>query len=164
MAKLELRWWDPLGKRAQRLRNRRSIGSTYEFVSGEWLDFVVDGVSMHDTLSISDNHNVGVLGWIPPESEDAHVRRLLLDEPSHLETGRIELYVCRVCADIGCGAVTCLVEARNDRIVWRDFGKELNYHLDDKEPLVYEPYESIAPIEFDGAQYREALLDRPPRE
>jgi len=50
------------------------------------------------------------------------VGQLLGEVSSSLPDGRVALYVCPECGDLGCGAVTALVERANDDVVWRDLG------------------------------------------
>ena len=93
-----------------RLRYRTGRDQTY-------FDFEVDGQSLFDRLDLEDK--VSCLGWPLLEFEREMAARLLLDEPSHLATGRVELYVCGECADIGCGAITASIELLdNDLVRW----------------------------------------------
>jgi len=56
-----------------------------------------------------------------------YAKQLLLKKPAELENGRVPLYVCNCCADIGCGAVTVKVVQEGDYFVWSSFGYENNY-------------------------------------
>jgi len=124
----------------------------------------VNSESLHDLLKCGER--VTVLGdWFTnPLFEAIHLRGLLLEHPSFLESGRYELYVCPLCGDIGCGSITAEIEATEDRVVWRDFALEVNYWFDDpSEMLIRDDYGRVGPLEFDRAQYREALLAWPLR-
>lgn len=69
--------------------------------------------------------------------------------------GRTALYVCAECGDLGCGAVTAVVEVDGPKVVWREIG----YQND------YEPFEESAvfagagPFVFDRKEYS-AVLER----
>src|ERR1044071_8719053 len=84
-----------------------------------YLDFVVDGESLYDQLPVGDQ--VTPLGCWPPDSEREHIQQLLS------ASGRVPLYVCAECGDLGCGAITALVEWTSDGFVWSDFAFENNY-------------------------------------
>ena len=75
---------------------------------------------------------------------------LLRERPPELASGRVPLFVCPVCGDLGCGAITAAVEWTADTVVWRDLRWEVNYETDedDDEDLVF-----AGPLIFDRAQY-----------
>jgi len=96
---------------------------------------------------------VSCLGWFVPEENAKAARRLLLEEAADLPDNRRTLYVCPECGDIGCGAVSLVVERVEDKIIWRDFGYENNY----EEVVRTEGYENVGPFVFDRAEYEEAI-------
>jgi len=130
----------------------------------DYLDFVVDGVSLGDDLRATPVL-IGCLGWMPNRAYEDHlVEQLMRDKPSELETGRRMLYVCPECGDVGCGAVTAVVEEEADCYVWKDFGYEVDYrHNEDDALFDLAGYERIGPFCFDKNQYRDALINRPDR-
>jgi len=134
----------------------------------EYLDFVVDGVSLRDAVCDVDAGTVagdliGCLGWGSNKAyEDGLVDQLMLEKPSELETGRRLLYVCPECGDVGCGAVTAIVEEEAGCFVWKEFGYEVNYRYDEDDALFdLAGYEGIGPFRFDKRQYRDTLINRP---
>ena len=60
--------------------------------------------------------------------------------------------MCPECGDLGCGAVTVVIERSGDKIIWRDFGFESN--SDEVTPI--RGYRDITFV-FDRAQYNQAL-------
>lgn len=71
----------------------------------------------------------------------------------------MSVYVCAECADLGCGAITVLVERDESTVSWRDWGYQNNYE-DGLVRIV-----DIADVTFDAAQYDATLraaLDRLP--
>jgi hypothetical protein len=130
-------------------------------LNADYLDFVIDGQSLIENLSLSRDR-VGLLGASFPNalSEAIYLRGLLLDHPSYLETGRYEIYVCPLCGDIGCGSNTAEIETEGDRVVWRDFAIEVDYWFDDSSEVFQKRYQT-GPFEFDLNQYRQALLAWP---
>jgi hypothetical protein len=92
------------------------------------------------------------------------LRQLLLEAPSELQTGRVQLCICPECGDIGCYAFTAVVEESSGLVIWRDFGAEKDWRYDDDDPLIErDEYDSIGPFRFDKEQYRESLLNPPPK-
>ncbi len=69
--------------------------------------------------------------------------------------GRTALYICPECGDLGCGAVTLLVQREAGLIIWKDFGIQNNY----EEVIHTDGFEDIGPFTFEGKQYHE-LFDR----
>jgi hypothetical protein len=129
------------------------------------LDFLIDGESMHEMLPAPDAVRDGCLGNGGYQRHEPLVKRMLLEIPSDLETGRVALYVCPQCGDIGCGAVTAVIEQTDEFFIWKDFGYEKNWAMRDDEPLFdLSGYENIGPFYFDKQQYREALTRWPTRE
>ena len=132
----------------------------------EFLDFVVDGVRFGETLRgrdggatvVSDLVSVLVPGW-PGGFLDRQARRLLGQEPAELDDGRLALYVCPECGDLGCGAVTVTVRRTANEVVWADPGWQTDYDPDiDAEGLT-----GLGPFRFERRQYDAVLtqvLDR----
>ena len=115
----------------------------------DFLDFVVDGQSLSELLG----DHISCLGWLDAEQNAEAVGRLLLKESPDLPNNRNTLYICPECGDIGCGAVSLVVEWVGDNVVWRDFGYENNY-----EEIVHtEGFEEVGPFTFDRAEYEEAI-------
>lgn len=54
------------------------------------------------------------------ERDVAYVRQLLLRAPSALPSGRVPLYICSQCGDLGCGAITVRVSLVEDCYVWSE--------------------------------------------
>lgn len=118
-----------------------------------YLDFIVDGHSLGDTLDAGDV--IGCLGWGVPEYDDDQVQVLLLKQSSPLETGRVMIYVCAECGDSGCGAITARVEKVAECFIWKDFAFE-----DDVNPLHFKPYRHIGPFRFNKTEYWRVLTQR----
>jgi hypothetical protein len=76
--------------------------------------------------SIKLASHLGVEGELSSIDVDpSYARQLLLIENSELGSGRVPLYVCGCCADLGCGATTVLVEDLGVEIRWSQFGQEI---------------------------------------
>jgi hypothetical protein len=61
--------------------------------------------------------------------------------------------VCGECGNLGCGAVSTVIESSGDTMTWRDFGYENTY-----EPLVHlERFVDFGPLTFNVAAYRDTL-------
>ncbi|MET7994592.1 hypothetical protein ABZU76_27240 [Amycolatopsis sp. NPDC005232] len=105
----------------------------------EYLDFEIDGARLGESLrSLGDD----VIAVAPADlGADA------------LPDGRVPLFVCPECGDLGCGGVTVVLERTADEVVWRDFGWQTDY-----DPEVFrERYAGLGPFRFSRAQY-DAML------
>jgi hypothetical protein len=139
---LELRW-----------RTRSGAGSRTE---RRYLDFIIDGASLQDCFEPRDQ--VTGLGCWAANFEEMHIHQLLAEAPAESPTGRVPIYVCGECGDLGCGAITAFVERTPDGFLWRDFAYENDY---DPEMTEIEAYREIGPFLFGTAEYRRALAERP---
>ena len=123
-----------------------------------FLDFVIDGVSLYEAAA-KDRDLVSAIWMEPPVPEERMraIRRLLATEPGDASDGRVSLYVCPECGDLGCGAITIRIEGTSEEILWRDFGYENSYEAHvERGPLA-----SLGPYRFDRVEYTarlEALL------
>ncbi len=124
-----------------------------------FLDFVVDGVSLHE--AIARERDFASVLWIDPpvpaEIEKC-LRRLLLLDPADLPDGRVSLYICPECGDLGCGVISVDIKLRGDAIVWSKFG----YHYDLKESPYTDSFQQIGPYQFELSAYRAVLLSALP--
>lgn len=92
----------------------------------DYIDFVVNGQPLSEILNIVEFDFVGLFGWsdVPDAYELSLLYQLKGIKDSQLDSKRIMVYGCPECADIGCGSITCKLEEKSDRIIWRDFGYE----------------------------------------
>ena len=124
---------------------RRESGSNT--TQRDFFDFVVDGKSLSEELG----GDVSPLDWFTPNENLRVVNQLLLREDSELPDDRYPLFVCAECGDLGCGAITAVIERENDKIIWRDFGYQNNY-----EKEIYS-VRFAGMFVFDESQYQMAL-------
>lgn len=78
--------------------------------------------------------------------------RLLLREPAETESGRILLYICPECGDIGCGTYAVSVCQYDDFFTWDSFAYENGY----EEPRIIE---GVGPFTFEKHAYEAAIND-----
>jgi hypothetical protein len=118
----------------------------------DYLDFIVNGKSLHDLLGTGDN--IGCLGWLPLHVEQVILEQLKTERLSELGNDHYSIFICAECGDIGCGALTVQIEKTEDGFVWKNFGYQNNY---DESMSDFESYETIGPFHFKSPQYLEAL-------
>lgn len=124
-------------------------------VDGRPLRQILDGSAPGDSAAergVLDNVPVLVHNWPIGMTDDVLV--LLGQRPPELANGRVPIFVCGECGDLGCGAITAAVEWTADTVVWRDFGWDVNYETDEDgedDPM------SAGPLIFDRAQYETEL-------
>lgn len=135
------------------------------------LEFVVDGVPLHQRLLAVpapdtetswlaepfEEASVADLSW--PAQAAADLRRLAGtedrdDEWWPMAPGRLPLYVCPMCADLGCGAITVHVDhTRPGQVTWsgllHESGLSAEYDLD---------LSAAGTFTFDPDNYRQVLL------
>jgi hypothetical protein len=126
-------------------------------VRREFLDFMIDGVPLRTAVREqggTPGDEMSVLATdLSAEYLGLAVRRLLGQASADFGDGRLALYVCPECGDLGCGALSAVVERVGDDVVWRDFGWQ-----DTVEPDVYfEDFTGTKSVRFDRAQYEGIL-------
>jgi hypothetical protein len=99
-----------------------------------FLDFVIDGVPMYpDMRKRFDGASPLWLGHKPAEASSLEsVERLLGVRPGDAPSGRVALYLCGMCGDLGCGAVTVAVRVGDDAVEWSDWSYYYGYDRDDR--------------------------------
>lgn len=137
------------------LKTDRAVSGLGTQIKRSFLDFVVDGVSLYETIGRRSDLISTI--WIDPpmalSEERKAVRRLLKLDPGDLPSDRVSLYICPECGDLGCGSISLHIQIADDEITWSDFGYENNYedHID------RESYTSVGPFHFSRAVYEATL-------
>jgi hypothetical protein len=140
-----------------RVRRVERLSSGAFQTDRHYFDFVVDGLSLRDT--IARDYDLASVMWInSPTSIETHIPKLLLVDPSDLPDGRVPLYTCPECGDLGCGGITVDIKIAGDSVVWSKFGYQNNYDND----LDTDAFQQYGPFQFDLNQYRAALLSAVP--
>jgi len=116
----------------------------------EFLDLLIDGTSLS---AVVEGDFATSLGWFIPEENEKAIGRLLLNEIADFPNNRRSIYVCPECGDLGCGAISVVIEKNGNLIIWRDFGYENNY---DDEVLL-DAYKEIGPFSFDINEHTKAV-------
>jgi hypothetical protein len=106
------------------LKPRRRPGETWpegstRKTARDFLDFVVGGQSLYDTLVLAKGYDLISGLWLGPQfskpSKEA-ASRLLLLRPADFPGERRSLFICPECGDIGCGAISVLIHRDADSI------------------------------------------------
>ena len=104
----------------------------------KFLDFMVSGMSLYEIVGRKHDF-IGCLGWVGNKYDNDARARLLLGRKPDLPSGRVSLYICPECADLGCGSIGAFVKADGDFFIWSDFAYEANYDAceygDQKKPF-----------------------------
>lgn len=113
------------------------------------VDFRVDDESLLRLLARAGAPSdvVGVIEIGRTDSNLGAAARLVGDAAPDTDEGRVLLYVCGECGDLGCGAIGARVTVGNGQIVWSDFALENGYEAST-------PIGGVGPFEFDAAEYR----------
>jgi hypothetical protein len=95
-----------------------------------FLDFVVDGVSLYGLVRARRLDHISTLLIKPSMPAGAFRRQVeILTGRRHGDApgGRVCIYVCPECGDIGCGALTVELRVGEDEVEWFDWRYENNY-------------------------------------
>ncbi len=125
----------------------------------DWLDVVLDGISLHKELNrnAEGKDMIFPLSWGPCEPNDELIDEWLLRSPASLPNDRRPLFGCHVCWDLWCGTYSIKVERTSSWVVWSDFAYQ---DPGIKSPLLDE-YADLGPFKFDAEEYEDTLLHIP---
>lgn len=106
-------------------------GNVTRHPESHYLDFVVDGRSLTEQIALARGLVTPInRAWLPTV-KDA-IAELQGTRPADgLTPGRIALYVCGDCGDLGCGAVTATLNVDTCKISWTDFAWDNGYEPTD---------------------------------
>lgn len=122
-----------------------------------YLDFAVNGELLLPRLTRVAGGNLDVASVVQdawPVEAVAGITRLLGEEPGDLPDGRVSLYACPECGDLGCGAVTARIVFTPDTVTWRAIGWQTEY---DSEVSPLGPGGARPDITVDRLSYQTAL-------
>lgn len=120
-----------------------------------FLDFVVNGQSLWEALGKHHDMVSVLCAEYPADGIAKAVARLLLKERADMPNDRRSLFVCSECGDLGCGAITVVVDKQGDTITWKTFGYENTY----EEKIGLDDYRRVGPFTFNAAAYERTLLE-----
>ncbi|MEO8233865.1 MAG: hypothetical protein ABI549_00495 [Flavobacterium sp.] len=116
-------------------------------------DVLIDGISLFDELECDENNSVCIFGYYDKKNLNIDIiNQFLKTKPSELDTGRISLFICRECGDIGCGATTIDIQKNENSYIWKKFAHENNSF-----ELTEFDYLDVQPKEFKKNEYENAL-------
>jgi hypothetical protein len=119
-----------------------------------FLDFVVDGESLWEALGKPHDMVSILCAEYSADHTEKAVGRLLLNERADLPNDRRSFFVCSECGDLGCGAITAVVERKGETITWKTFGYENTY----EDKIMLDAYSSVGPFTFTATAYEAALV------
>jgi hypothetical protein len=119
-----------------------------------FLDFAIDLTPTYPNVLANGIDNITPL-WLGRDREACltAIGRLLGDAEPDAPLGRVSVYVCAECADLGCGSVTVVIERGEGTVTWRDWGYQNNY----EEGFV--PLNDLPDVTFDAVQYDSTLRE-----
>jgi hypothetical protein len=115
-------------------------------------DYAINGRPLSQIIQVGGLH--GRLGTQGAAHDRRAARQLLLREPSDLPSGRVPLYVCELCADLGCGCIAVRVTLHEDHVVWSSLCFATNHEATDSED---HPALEMRDLYFDREQYTTEL-------
>lgn len=119
------------------------------------IDFLINERSLLNILVLAAGGHSDFMGCFvkgyPEQNRICH-SRLLLREHAETEGGRVLLYICPECGDIGCGAYSVYVRQNDDCFTWDSFAYENGY----EEPQIID---SVGPFTFEKHSYEAVIND-----
>jgi hypothetical protein len=114
------------------------------------VDFLVNGQSLFRLLGADRVDMCGRFSSDTPEI-NAESEKVFTGEASpDLESGRVMLFVCPECGDIGCGAFTLKISFDSGLVIWSDFAYENDY---DETMTDFGSFQAVGPFRFKTEDY-----------
>ena len=85
---------------------------------------IADRCDLLDRLGRSKSDMMGCLVKGYPDANAATRARLIAKAKPDSPEGRVLLYICPECGDVGCGAYAARIRRAGARVVWTDFARE----------------------------------------
>jgi hypothetical protein len=83
------------------------------------------GKPLKNYLGFPTSKSVTPIGFFEDkELEKIALNEFRLKQKTRLLDGRVELYICNDCGNIGCGSITAKIIDRGDKIIWTEFGEQ----------------------------------------
>lgn len=123
-----------------------------------YLDFTVDGAPLFPQLASRAAGGLDFVGVIQeawPIETVAAIQRLVGADEGDLPDGRLSLYVCPECGDLGCGAVTATLSVTLETVTWGAIGWQADY---DGEVSALGDDGVFPDLTFTRSSYEAALL------
>ena len=117
------------------------------------INFILDGESLLETLSKAIEGHSDYMGCFVNGFEDENRKisnMFTCAAKPDLNDGRVLLYICPECGDIGCGAYGARIIKSNNQYVWQDFAYVNGY-----EDAV--DIEGIGPFYFNANEYENII-------
>jgi hypothetical protein len=137
----------PMSEIAVKWSERRGSANTQ---ARRYMDFVIDGLTVSSMVKLDV---ISPFGWGATDELAEAAERLLGRKAPDLSHARTSLYVCPECGDLGCTAVSIVVEVGPETVVWKDFGYQNNYESDPQ----LEPLSDLGPFRFRRDSYERIL-------
>ena len=118
-----------------------------------FLDYAVDGRPLRAASTAAASDLISGLWLGTTEPGYSAIQRLLGESEPDAPHGRVTLYVCPECADLGCGAITVVLTIDDGTVTWSDWGYQNNYE-DQVSPIG-----DVGTVSFDVEQYRRLLTE-----
>jgi hypothetical protein len=118
-----------------------------------FLDFIVNGQSLWEALGKRHDMVSVLCGEYPNDKTEKAISRLLVSEKADLPNDRRSFFVCSECGDLGCGAITAIVDRQGETITWRAFGYENSY----EDKVQFGDYRTVGPFNFNATAYEQML-------
>jgi hypothetical protein len=129
----------------------------------EFLDFSINRRPLSDIVEATRGW-IGVFGWQAQKIELASACQLLRREPSPLTSGRVPLYICAECGDLGCGCIAVSVHELEECVVWSELSRDgygtrkTGFELDDAPDAPVSSFPEVRDYYFLRSEYEAALF------
>jgi hypothetical protein len=119
----------------------------------QFLDSAFDSTPIYPTVLANGVDNITPIWLDGDEWTRAAIHWLLGEARPDAPDGRVSVCACAVCGDLGCGAITVMVERGNGTVSWRDWGYQNNY----EDGFV--AIADLPDVTFDATQYDSVLRE-----
>ena len=135
----------------------RDAGDGQRKASRYFLDFAVNGEQLAPKVRLAGYDLISCLWLHNATAAQQSVRaahRLLGQVKGDAPHGRVSVYGCAECGDLGCGAITVRLQVTEDRVLWADWGYQNSY---EDEVFDLDDVVGLRDFHFDIHEYEQVL-------
>ena len=143
--------------------DKRVFGFFIDFFMGKNIDrpffeYLINDIPL--SILIDRRDYAGALGSFGKLPDKHFALGLLKEKIPETETGRVPLYICPACGDLGCNLISVEISTDQNNFIWSNIGLETDYEYDPEDPedelIETSP---IDPFYFSKEEYRKVFCE-----
>jgi hypothetical protein len=128
--------------------DKKTRGNQDDNSERNYYDFNISGQSLKTILKADNMDLISPFGWGDKNYEQEIIKEFRGQKKPQIPSGRLMIYVCADCGDLGCGAITAELQITDNKVIWKNFSYE-----DNSSEIDFTSFKDIPSFEFDRVDY-----------